>query len=259
MAEGKNLHDWASMAEIGSFILNVSGIILPLVASLALSVQKESVVIPFVNIELGMWFQTTLLICSLLLWLQFVRNFWDRNIEKRALNRTYWKFMLFELTVRFPSFIVPLVVIISALIFVNPVLMGITGFFLLIGILTVSDHIIRSNETDIYYDEWNNNKKYREMWVNRITSLLEDKNYVETEDFTDFGLNLVKSWDEINTIIEIYFHIYETHLNLRKSPVTIVRNTIDQKDIFGRNIKVVLNSYMKTSIWIVDKQLQSSK
>ena len=229
----------------------LSGIVLPLVAGLALSTQKESIVVPVINIKLGMWFQTTLLICSLLLWLQFVRSFWYKNVERKALNKAYWRFLVFEIIVRFPALVAPLVIIISALTFVNPtfisaviLLIFLTGLFIVMG---------GQQNNDYYYDKWNEDKRYREKWAGRIWILLEKKKHVETEDFVEFGLDPVKSWEEINDIIAIYFSIYEKQLNLRKSPVTIIHNTVEKTNIFGKTIKYVVNSYKKTSIWIAKK------
>lgn len=251
--EKKKLHDWASMAEIGSFILNVSGVLLPLIASLALSVQKESPIIPVINLQLGIWFQTTLLICSLLLWFQFVRNFWATNIEKKALNKTYWRFIIYEMIVRFPALIAPFVIILSALAFVNIGLIIVIIFVILVFGMTFLVNISDQRNDIFYYNKWNKNKDYRDRWVNRISKILEKKKIVETEDFIEFGFNPVKSWVEINDVISIYFQLYEKELNLRKSPIKIVENTIEKKNIFGKSVKVVISSYKKTSIWIAKK------
>jgi hypothetical protein len=251
--EKKNLHDWASMAEIGSFILNISGVLLPLMASLALSVQKESPVIPVVNLQLGMWFQTTLLICSLLLWLQFIRNFWVANIEKKALNKTYWRFFIYEMIVRFPSLFAPFVIILSSLAFVNlDFIIFVIIIIFILGIALMTNLSDQQND-NYYYNKWNESKDYRDRWVNRILKILEKKKLVETEDFIEFGLNPVKSWAEINDVISIYFQLYETELNLRKSPTKIIENTIEKRNIFGKSVKVVISSYRKTSIWVAQK------
>jgi hypothetical protein len=251
--EKKNLHDWASMAEIGSFILNISGVLLPLMASLALSVQKESPVIPVVNLQLGMWFQTTLLICSLLLWLQFIRNFWVANIEKKALNKTYWRFFIYEMIVRFPSLFAPFVIILSSLAFVNlDFIIFVIIIIFILGIALMTNLSDQQND-NYYYNKWNESKDYRDRWVNRILKILEKKKLVETEDFIEFGLNPVTSWAEINDVISIYFQLYETELNLRKSPTKIIENTIEKRNIFGKSVKVVISSYRKTSIWVAQK------
>jgi hypothetical protein len=214
----------ANLAQVMQLILQVAGIILPLLTAGLLSMQPVPVRIPLINFSLGTWYQILLLICAFLWYLQFLRNYWVKHNGNSDLSQDYMVFLLKDLITKRPKLLTFFVLIFGTFIYIVPVWFW--GVAFIVSFLSIPIYIILLNDSPAFYNYklnrvWAADPTHKEKWFSRITTKLRSNDIVSTEDFVDSGYSPKLYYKEINFALNRYFIEYEFEQELTLTPVAI--------------------------------------
>ncbi len=204
----------ANVAQILQLLFQIAGYVLPLLTAGLLSLQPAPVQVPVINISLGWWYQTLLLICALLSYVQFLRNYWVKHKAYPGVSKDYRGFLVRDLIIKYPLLLAPLVLIYGPLVYILP--MQESFLFIVASILSVImcvvivgyynvDPISRLNR------RWEEDPKLERRWFARIEPKLRKQSTVTTLDFEDCGN---PDHEEIIFALKRYFIKYEFEQDL---------------------------------------------
>ena len=209
----EKLTNWANIAQIGSFVLQIASIIIPLLTVGFLSLQEEPLVINTLNLKLGKSYQLLLLFSALIIYLDFLRKKYDKT-EVGKKPDYFIEYLFFSLISSHFLLFLPLFVITILIMIVQPIFIAV---WIAVFIFLISFKEVSSLQPYQYEQWWDQDNRYSSSWTNRISNLLDENDLVSTQDFFDYGFSY-KDSEEINYALWRYFKIHEFEKHLKLSP-----------------------------------------
>ena len=232
----------ATGADLTNNLIQISTWIFGLFSSIALVSQNQPVIFPGINIALDSKYQFALLLSAWLSYLQFLRYRWIRLYSLtegaiRDVNSSFRVFIFHEIPcLKHPLLLIPIV------------FLGIVSYEICwpdknlreIFQLAIFIILVASTLTTIWVWTENQSESTKEMtpqekerWIQRIRRKLNQKGYVETQDFfTEVGGDPYTFDVDINDAIEMYFDEFEIEEGLTLMPRWIHRNPFWVKPSF---------------------------
>jgi hypothetical protein len=184
----------ANISQILSFVFSI-------IATYALVSQPTPLKIPGTDFELDTSFQVVFILCTLLAYLQFVKNhIFNRRLKEGWITTHGYSYypLTFDLVTKRLYLIIPLVILFFFYDKIDPwmSLGTFISMIVFIGLLELTG----SWEYEVFYAtqalSWNVNEELKNRWVARIRNKIVIDGEVHTGSFPDIGLSLVQQKDK---------------------------------------------------------------